>query len=238
MSETLTWRKAFKQDNIDFLSGNVTVYNSSVDTPWLEPITVAGDYATIAHMAAENNLYIIPEAQDMTHYNGTGRATVTLSPTRNDVRVTLANEELDVNVTNEELDVNITNEELDVNVVNAEDFPSGGGSGTTLAEVTIVNNFEEDDLIVYACPVLDDPTQAEAMGVPTNTPMPLVNPIVVDALTTGSFVFIANSLLIAGIHDGSQFTPYTPESATGSATTITGGPVYVTGDCSLTYGTK
>lgn len=155
MPDITTWRKLFKQNNIDFLSGDVTIYNSSAETPWTAPITVAGDYATIAHMAAENNLYIIPEAQDMTLYNGIGRATVTLSPTRNDVVVTLANEELDVNltneeldvnVTNEELDVNITNEELDVNVTNAEDFPSGGGGGLTSATVTVYNNYVSETI--------------------------------------------------------------------------------------------
>lgn len=110
MADVLTWSKVLKFFNLTFMSGDTSVLISSVDTPWTSSLTVSGFMCDIINFATEAEMYIVPEAQDVHWSDGSGRATITLSPTRMDVNVTVAN---------------------------AEDFSGGDTAPTTTATVSI-----------------------------------------------------------------------------------------------------
>ena len=72
---------------LQYLGGDDDWYSGTSATI-LSPITVSGAFASILKFADENSLSIVPEAQNMTKYDGNGVATVTLSPERMDVNTT------------------------------------------------------------------------------------------------------------------------------------------------------
>ena len=132
MADVLTWRKVLKNFNLTFMSGDTSMLDEDADTAWTTCFTVSGFMANIVNFASAAELYIVPEAQDVHWSDGSGRATITLSPSRMDVNVNVANESLTV-------EAEVTNEDaIPVEVTNAADFPSGGGSSVESAEGQIV----------------------------------------------------------------------------------------------------
>lgn len=69
---------------LQYLGGDDDWYSGTSDTI-SSPITISGAFASILKFANDNSLSIVPEAQNMTKYDGNGVATVTLSPERMDV---------------------------------------------------------------------------------------------------------------------------------------------------------
>lgn len=63
---------------LQYLGGDDDWYSGASDTI-SSPITISGAFASILKFANENSLSIVPEAQNMTKYDGSGIATVTLS---------------------------------------------------------------------------------------------------------------------------------------------------------------
>ena len=63
---------------LQYLGGDDDWYSGTSDTI-SSPITISGAFASILKFANENSLSIVPEAQNMTKYDGSGIATVTLS---------------------------------------------------------------------------------------------------------------------------------------------------------------
>lgn len=99
------------------------------------PITVRGGMPDIINYASSNSLYIVPEAQDMTEYDETGEATVTLSASRMDVNIGGAIE-TETEITNTEaiaVEAEITNTDpiaTTTEITNTDPIPvetSGGG---------------------------------------------------------------------------------------------------------------
>ena len=69
---------------LQYLGGDDDWYSGTSDTI-SSPITISGAFASILKFANENSLSIVPEAQNMTKYDGSGIATVTLSTERMDI---------------------------------------------------------------------------------------------------------------------------------------------------------
>lgn len=63
---------------LQYLGGDDDWYSGTSATI-SSPITISGAFASILKFANENSLNIVPEAQNMTKYDGSGIATVTLS---------------------------------------------------------------------------------------------------------------------------------------------------------------
>lgn len=86
MPNELTGKDILNLFHLNYLGGNDTWYTNANET--IEgPITVNGAFANILMFARQYSLNIVPEAQNMTRYDETGMATVTLSPERMDVNV-------------------------------------------------------------------------------------------------------------------------------------------------------
>ncbi len=78
-----------KNSKVAYLGGDDTWYASDVQdyTTPDGPITLSGKLVDILHVATMLSLSIVPEAQNMTKYDGSGIATVTLSPGRMDINI-------------------------------------------------------------------------------------------------------------------------------------------------------
>lgn len=64
--------------HLQYLGGDDDWYSGASATI-SSPITISGAFASILKFANENSLNIVPEAQNMTKYDGSGIATVTLN---------------------------------------------------------------------------------------------------------------------------------------------------------------
>lgn len=87
----MTWRQALKAFNLTFVDGDTSNLKSQTSVAFDDPFTVGGTVSELLKFAKEYNLYIVPEAQDMTWTDGAGHATVTLSNERMDINITIAN---------------------------------------------------------------------------------------------------------------------------------------------------
>lgn len=84
MPNKQTGKSALGALRLQYLGGDDDWYSGASATI-SSPITVSGAFAAILKFADENSLSIVPEAQNMTKYDGNGVATVTLSHERMDV---------------------------------------------------------------------------------------------------------------------------------------------------------
>lgn len=84
MPNEVTGKSILGALGLQYLGGDDDWYSGTSDSI-SSPLTVSGPFASILNFADEYTLSIVPEAQNMTKYDGIGNATVTLSPERMDV---------------------------------------------------------------------------------------------------------------------------------------------------------
>ena len=87
MPNEQTGKSTLSARRLQYLGGDDAWYAGTSDAI-SSPITVSGPLVAIIDFAKDYFLSIVPEAQNMTKYDGNGIATVTLSPERMDVNTT------------------------------------------------------------------------------------------------------------------------------------------------------